>query len=514
MSMKKLIQASLIVAAFALTVTLSRGAVLINDNFNSGVLDTSVWVFNGASQATTTLELIGPSDYAAACASPTAGGAGVWSPHITTATSYARGNNLCLTFKWWFDAPPGVYEAQWGTALGTFGLSEVQATADPNSSNMSGIDVLYWNGDAADNHNFIPAFGSGRFAGNWGALPSNNLPILGGVIRDDLLHAQTSNTAVTVRVWMGPTSGCRVEYKPAGASSWTCIGDNRNVWGGTAANVWVGLFALYGKQYMDDVTLENGGTAPALPNQNFMGALYYENCGTLNGPVQFAPSAQLSPIGHYDRNSNATVADAGGGDLCLKNENLGQYWGSWFSGEANAPTGGSFARGNNLRVSCMAWRGAVDSTVTTALNFGFHKAYWEQTHQTSSAMIGHPANENGGMGLVESAWPGSYPTLEGTSNNGVLWTDAWRRARNKDHAVHFRITLGNTTGAMLEWSLDGITWTSGGDDRETGGDAAASGLIIRWSTGMAATFVDEIVVENSVNQFAFVPVELSSFGVE
>lgn len=499
-----------------------------------------------AGQAASGIESDGAGGSAAFSHGPVAGtsqddpNAGVWTNYFGTRAGFARGSNVSVTFK------------VWGTMAGYTGWpgAMMNSMVGPWHRNMiDGAAYMSCEG-TINNGNAVP--GPQNFS-NWadadptggpgwaGDNASPYLPISWGA---DWEAANDKATALTVRATLGDTKGVRIEYKTAGAADWIVLGDTREIWGGASAQCFLGWIAMAGKCVIDDIVVETSATVTNKPTPNdpanFNGALFFEDFSN------FCPLAYLYPMGHMKAENVAKAIDIGNGDKAFMT-NIGYLsnptayqWNAWTFSITNGipttvglPTSASYKwswiRGNNLRATCTAWAdktkpNSAQFPTRSAVNFGFYgngatatptdptfRGYWGGTGGHGWATIGGEFQVGNGMRLVEGNWAGTSTVvppegfLNDTVNQGTTFLNAWTNAIDKAHAVHFRVTLGNTRGAMVEWSMDPAGgWTVAGDTRgvrgATYGAGANEALFLGFSSNVTAGLFDDVSIEDDTHR--------------
>jgi hypothetical protein len=220
--------------------------------------------------------------------------------------------------------------------------------------------------------------------------------------------------------------------------------------------------------------------------------------------------------------STVTIVDGGGGDLCLREEQPAA--GNWVWGQNQILSVSSFKRGavashtDNVRCTFTVWHTAVSSGSRTTDIMGPWFNY------PTTAMYGNH----------EAAIITDYPAVYGgipfklNQKPNVAWGSAalnrtlginaaWTSATSKATALRIRVSLDVTTGAQVEYSLDGgATYTTDVNTKGVSGDTQATGLYIGFgqvqsSGAVGSTYFDDILVENNESQ---VPVELSSMEID
>ena len=183
-----------------------------------------------------------------------------------------------------------------------------------------------------------------------------------------------------------------------------------------------------------------------------------------------------------------------------------------------------FARGNNIRCTFTFWGdptnpawmnrapasdlkpGPIAFPTNTCLNGPWKRHNHSETcstiYNTGEAHIGCSSFFGGDFGFEQS---GSWGSPNFASEAFVAAFGA--SDGKKFNALMARIWLGDTDGAMWEWSSDfGQTWITEYDNRDTGEIAdPAADVWIAFATDMGAVFLDDIIVEDDSNLVVATP---------
>ena len=175
-------------------------------------------------------------------------------------------------------------------------------------------------------------------------------------------------------------------------------------------------------------------------------------------------------------------------------------------------------RGNNLRCTFQVWKDITKiswagGNVNNVINGPWHNAVSAtDPYTTMEAAVG-------GWGTL----PRKFSLTGWNTGNGIptAMEDAYGASDSRENSIWIRVTLGNTSGGMLEWTTEnplpwvnpgGATWTLAEDLRDgSGGELANNGLMLGFHTHAGGVAVDNIYVEDDTH---LIPVELSNFLVE
>ena len=171
-----------------------------------------------------------------------------------------------------------------------------------------------------------------------------------------------------------------------------------------------------------------------------------------------------------------------------------------------------FNRGNNLRVSFLVWGdltndvgGQLFPNVSNCYS-GWHHNNDYQGYNYEEVMLDWYYKLDGSehirfidtdindpdYGTNRSAYVG------GSTNFAVsaAFEAAFVAATSRANAMTIRIGVGDTNGGILEWSTDGINFTTEYDTRDTHGYTAVDTLYLGFMGIQGYIYVDDIVVED------------------
>jgi hypothetical protein len=162
-------------------------------------------------------------------------------------------------------------------------------------------------------------------------------------------------------------------------------------------------------------------------------------------------------------------------------------------------TGTSFTRGNDLRCTFISW---FNQNFSPWGGWPYYSGFNGPWHVDTGASLSYYSQAAG----VRTPWDGANYFFAQTGDpwnlGGVVFPDAWKpffiEAKNQGAAIGYRVTLGNTTGAMCEWTEDGVTWNLVADDRETSPSTYNTNPVwLGFGMGSMRTYVDNIVVDTN-----------------
>lgn len=497
----------------------AHAVVVFSEDFNTGVLDTNAWttsVQTTQSGGKSSIELIGAGDYAFYTEGPPGSSGNDHTNWIYSNAYFPRGNNLRVTFKTWADPSKNtnwvggnpIYSGIHGPWHKTFG-----ALIYSNPEAM----IRYWG--AANAMNFAQ---DGDGWTNGGASQ-----IVGQAFWDALTTSTSKTNAITIRVVLGDVRGAACRWSPNGVNFFT-IQDTLDV-SGSNSGAYLGWGTYGGAVFVDDIVVETdtiAGTNTPTPSPT-------PSPSPTPAPTPTVPPAATLPFvetwdsGSIDTNKwivrqsgGATVGltNLGGGDYALFNRGASSWAQNLYSNVA-------FTRGQNLRCVFRVWGdpSTPDANNNLFPNAASNNGPW---HWTNSG----PSHAT--LAAAQSEWQGQPLRFEQrTWDSGPKMSQAfrvaWAATNSKTNSLLIRVWLGNTNGAMIEWSTNhGATWTredgtlplqaeGGGvaatDNRENNPSAADTTLYLGWGTLASVVYYDDIIVENDLNR---VPVEVSEFGTD
>jgi hypothetical protein len=224
----------------------------------------------------------------------------------------------------------------------------------------------------------------------------------------------------------------------------------------------------------------------AAPNRSEAATLFSENFSTgIFNPVDWS----VSDPG----NGQAVVADSGGGDFAAYTVGPSPY--DFTDWQYNFHSLASYPRGTDLRCTFKSWKDPTKPTWAGAVNFGIMGPF-HLTGFNPLAVYGNMAVTVEG-GAVPMQFNSKGPFNQGTAVTVPLST-AFNASTTKATGVWIRVTLGNTSGGLLEWSTNGVNYTVDTDNRDLVGHNTAANVVLGFGTHAGAVWIDDIVVENSV----------------
>ena len=192
-------------------------------------------------------------------------------------------------------------------------------------------------------------------------------------------------------------------------------------------------------------------------------------------------------------NGETAVADSGGGDFAAFTVGPTPYDSTdW---QYNFHSVASYPRGNDLRCTFKTWRDPSKPTWAGAVNFGILGPFHLTTFNPA-AVYGNMAVAVEG-GAVPMAFNSKGPWTSGTPVSAAL-SSAFNSSTSKADGVWIRVTLGNTSGGLLEYSTDGVTYTLDTDNRDLPDHNTAAEVILGFGTHAGAVWIDDIVVDDSI----------------
>lgn len=164
----------------------------------------------------------------------------------------------------------------------------------------------------------------------------------------------------------------------------------------------------------------------------------------------------------------------------------------------------NFLRGDNLRITYRIWHAgdAVSGGIGGGCMGGFYFGNDSDTYNRISGILSYGYGNYGGFKLNDAQNAHGSPYDWGTAPTWDEFNTAFPTFDSQANSALVRITLGNTSGAMIEASTDdGATWPMNVDHRDAaspGNDATTVliGFGALHGTSGDGLFIDDIVVEN------------------
>jgi hypothetical protein len=483
MSNKRVFKFLALSLAFTFAGVLSAPAeVLLSETWDVAI-DSLKWATEarpaasqGAGQVSLTeTEDVGGGDYAAYTEGPSDWN---WGQELETVDTFARGNNLRCTFTTWYD-PTASYPsaAPGGSAInGPF-----------HSASMMGGNQSHSALEAAVGREY----GSFLFEqASWGGGPA-----ISAAFHVAYASATSKANAVKIKVTLGDASGAMLQWSNDSGYSWTTEYDTRGVSGPTNSPVYVGFGTNHGQIFYDDIIVENDVVVETLLSETWDVAI---------DPLTWATEARPAGSQGAGQASLAETEDVGGGDFAAYTEGPSDWgWGQ------ELVTVGTFSRGGNLICTFTTW---YDPTANysgaapggSAINGPFHNDTvigGNQTHTNSEAMASYEY-QNSMRFDQDDSWGGERGLPSGPVLSASFHA-AYAAATSKANGLKIKVTLGNASGAMLEWWDQGGTRYLEADNRgevasPTKSVGSAADVYVGWGTNWGQIFYDDITVTADV----------------
>ena len=515
-----------------LTVMISSisAAPLFEEHFDTATVNGADWVQSGSGGFVfDTPPGSGSGDFAWVCT----GFTGTYTNGIRSLASYNRGQNLRCTFKLWktdeSDVFGTLYEWIYNGINGPWVNRDswVPADNDPtgNYPSLEQIEA------GIARYNTADAAG----AVTWCEGVTNfdeyaTCPVLDPAFTTAWAAATTKANALTIRVWLGDSTGCMAEwsldggltFQPLNLSGDTPI-DTRDLaagsdWNGakvgSADPVWIFFGADWGQAWVDDIVVEDDLNTAGEPTPTPTPEPTGEPTPT---PIPEVIFEEHFDVGTLDTEKWAWTG-SGGGFLFDTPPGSGSedyalvltgsaFDGGFFSAE-------SFDRGKNIRCTFRLWKD------DQPWSFNSVCGPWYKQNTLSGDF---PIYEHieAGIGRQEgSETPAGVRWCENTSDwasyvaSPMLesaFETAWGAATTKANSLMVRVWLGDETGTAAEWSQnDGATWAplrlSLGNPIDTRGQPAgatisSSATVWLFFGGVfGQSWVDDVVVEIDSDQ--------------
>ena len=459
---------------------------LFYEDWVSGEMNPHFWLVNVQThdgQGTAELEEVSPGDWAFYTLGPAAGTTIAGADHTTRIYSewgFDRGDDLRVTFKAWGDPS----KESWGGFFPHNSALLGPWHSDNSSLTYSNPEAMvrYWGGQEEFAQPGDPWTMSPKMSSGWNSV---------------FYTATSKSLAMIFRVWLGDVHGAKIEWSLDG-ETWIEEYDTRGTpsIGESHATAYLGWGTLASAVFIDDIVVENNHRYLTEPTPTPTGPLVEEdwNSGEID-ESQWIVSVQTE-----DGQGTAELEEISQGDWAFYT--LGPAAGTTIAGADHTTriySVSPFPRGNNLRVTFKTWGDPTKESwggtfpSNSSLLGPWHSDNRTPTYSNPEAMVRYWG------GQEEFAQPGDLWTE--SPKMSQEWTNAFYAATSKEDAMKIRVLLGDDEGAMIEWTVNSIEWTTEYNTRGTPPpDGSHTLAFLGWGTYASAVYIDDIVVENNLRR--------------